>query len=192
MKTDSLWNSINYSRSTKSKSSGLLKRGLAKKGHYYFTTKRRRLLTRSAHWRPITLLNADLKIAAKAIAKRLGTVLPNLIHPEQTGFVKGRYIGENILISDVLDFTKEQKISGILVALDFREAFDSLEWPFIMRILDAFNFGSSIKLGISTFYTNVESAVLNNGYMTNWFQPSKGVRQGCPLSHRFCLSSQLY
>ena len=72
--------------------------------------------------------------------------MPNLIHSAQTGFVKGRYIGENIrLTSDVLDFTKEQKIPGILVALDFRKAFDSLEWPFIMRILDAFNFGSGIK-----------------------------------------------
>ena len=120
------------------------------------------------NWRPITLLNVDLKIVAKAIAKRLETVLPNLIHPDQTGFVKGRYIGENIrLISDVLDLTKEQKIPGILVALDFRKAFDSLEWPFTMRVLDVFNFGSSIKRWISTFYTNVESAVLNNGYMTN-------------------------
>jgi len=119
--------------------------------------------------------------------------LPNLIHPDQTGFVKGRYIGENIrLISDVLNFTKEQKIPGILVALDFRKAFDSLEWPFIMRILDAFNFGSSIKRWISTFYTNVESAVLNNGYTTNWFEPSKGVRQGCPLSpFLFILSAEL-
>ena len=59
-----------------------------------------------------------------------------------------------------------------------RKAFDSLEWPFIMKILDAFNFGS-IKRWISTFYTNVESAVLNNGRLTNWFKPSKGVRQGC-------------
>ena len=86
-----------------------------------------------SNWRPITLLNVDFKIATKAIAKRLESILPNLIHPDQTGFVKGRYIGENIrLISDIMEYTKLQKIPGILVSLDFRKAFDSIEWPFIM------------------------------------------------------------
>ena len=119
--------------------------------------------------------------------------MPNLIHPDQTGFVKGRYIGENTrLVSDVLDLTKDQNIPGILVALDFHKAVDSLEWPFIMRTLDVFNFGSSIKRWISTFYTYTESAILNNGYTTNWFKPSKGVRQGCPLSpFLFILSAEL-
>ena len=61
-----------------------------------------------------------------------------------------------------------------------------------MRILATFNFGSSIKRWIHTFYTNTESAILNNGYTTNWFKPSKGVRQGCPLSpFLFILSAEL-
>jgi len=129
------------------------------------------------NWRPITLLNIDSKVAAKATAKRIEAVLPNLIHPDQTGFVKDRYIGENIrLISDLLDLTNKHQIPGILIALDFRKAFDSLEWPFIMETLNSFNFGTGIKQWISTFYTNVESAEINNGYTTNWFQPSKGVR----------------
>ena len=78
--------------------------------------------------RAITLLNVNSKIAAKAIAKRLETVLPKLIHPDQTGFIKGRYIGENIrLNSNILDLTNKQQIPGILIALDYCKAFDSLK-----------------------------------------------------------------
>ena len=135
------------------------------------------------NWRPITLLNVDLKIATKAIAKRLESVLPKLIHPDQRRFVKGRYIGENIrLVSDVTEYTKVQNLPGILLSLDFDMAFDSIEWPFIMKTLDYFNFGTGDKKWVSTFYTNIESAVHNNGFTTNWFKPSKGVRQGCLLS----------
>ena len=146
-----------------------------------------------SNWRPITLLNVDLKIATKAIAKRLDQVLPNLIHSDQTGFVKGRYIGENIrLIADVIETTKSLNLSGILTSLDFRKAFDSLEWPFIMKTLDYFNFGCGIKRWVNTFYSNIESTVINNGFRTNWFKLSKGVRQGCSLSpYLFILSAEI-
>ena len=146
-----------------------------------------------SNWRPITLLNVDLKIASKAIAKRIEPTLPNLIHSDQTGFVKGRYIGENIrLISDIMEYTSLQNLPGILTSLDFRKAFDSIEWPFIMKTLDHFNFGSDIKRWIKIFYTNTESAVQNNGFITSWFKPSKGVRQGCPLSpYLFILSAEV-
>ena len=60
-----------------------------------------------SNWRPITLLNLDYKIASKVIAKRIERFLPRLIHPDQTGFVKGRYIGQNIrLINDIMEQTK--------------------------------------------------------------------------------------
>ena len=115
--------------------------------------------------RPITLLNIDVKIAAKAIAKRLEQVLPNLIHLDQTGFVKGRYTGENIrLIADVMETMKSQNFAGILTSLDLRKAFDSLEWSFIVKTLGYFNFGCDIKHWVNTFYPNIESTVINNGF----------------------------
>ena len=76
-------------------------------------------------------------------------------------------------ISDVMEYTKVQNIPGILLSLDFRKAFDSLEWPFMMKTLDYFNFGADFKKWVTTFYTNIESAVLNNGFATDWFKPSR-------------------
>ena len=89
-------------------------------------------LVELSNWRPITLLNVDYKIASKAIASRIKNVLPALIHSDQSGFMKERFIGQNIrLINDILDQTKLQNVSGILLQLDFRKAFDTVEWPFI-------------------------------------------------------------
>ena len=51
------------------------------------------------NWRPITLLNTVYKIASSCIARRVKPVLPQLIHDHLKGFLKGRYIGENIRLS---------------------------------------------------------------------------------------------
>ena len=88
------------------------------------------------NWRPVTLLNVDYKIACKAIAKRIEPILPLLIHADQTGFVKGRYIGENIrLIADGMEqLARKLNRSGVLLSLDFQKAFDTLEWSCIHHI----------------------------------------------------------
>ena len=118
------------------------------------------------NWRPITLSNVDYKIASKAIAKRIEQMLPSLIHPDQTGFVKGRYIGENIrVISDVMEQTKKLNCPGILLSLDFQKAFDTLEWSCIHNVLKNYNFDDSLRNWIKVFYTDIESAVLKVAHL---------------------------
>ena len=91
-------------------------------------------------WRPITLLNVDYKILAKCIAKRTEPFLPKLIHSDQTGFMKDRFIGQNVrLLNDLMEYTDMKKISGIFLFIDFEKAFDSIEWNFIKRSLELFN-----------------------------------------------------
>jgi len=100
----------------------------------------------------------------------------------QTGFIKGRYIGQNIrLTNNILEQTTNQNIPGILIQLDFKKAFDTIEWEFIQKTLAFYNFGDSIQQWISTLYTNPESSVMSNGFCTNPFQLSRCVRQDCPL-----------
>ena len=139
-----------------------------------------------SNWRPITLLNLDYKIVSKVIAKRLEKVLPLLVCPDQSGFVKGRYMGQNIrLVNDILELPKLQGIPGILLQLDFQKAFDTIEWIFIQNTIVFFNFGESIQRWISIFYSNIQSSVLNNGFSTNYFALSSWELDKdvpCPLS----------
>ena len=91
-----------------------------------------------------------------------------------------------------MEQTKLQNIPGILLLLDFPKAFDTIEWSFIQYTLNFLNFGDGIKCWDSTFYTSPESAVLSNGFCTNYFQLSIGVRKGCPLSpYTFTLEAEI-
>lgn len=135
------------------------------------------------NWRPISMLNSDYKILAKALAKRLATVLPSLVHHNQTGFIPSRYIGDNIRNTQaIIDFTNETGRSGLVVSLDFRAAFDSLDHHFLMQALNTFQLGESFLSWISTLYESSESCVLNGGQSSGWFPFQRGIRQGCPIS----------
>ena len=119
--------------------------------------------------------------------------LPDLINYDQTGFIKGRFIGENIrLIDSVICYAKEKNIPGLLLFLDFEKAFDTIEWPFIRKTFQYFGFGSSILKWLNLFYCRPESCVLNNGWASHFFEIQRGVRQGCPLSpYLFVLSVEM-
>ena len=139
--------------------------------------------TNLANWRPISLLNIDYKIATKTIANRIKKVLNNIIDSSQTGFIKGRYIGENIrLLYETIDYVNDKQIPGLLFFADFEKAFDSVSHEYISKVLRFLNFGPTLIKWIEVFYRNISSCVTNNGYLSDLFTLGRGVRQGCPLS----------
>ena len=81
-----------------------------------------------------------------------------------------------------MDYTDAMKFPGILLFVDFERAFDTLEWPFILKALETFNFGQNFIKWFSVLYNNEQSSVINGGFVTNYVKISRGVRQGCPLS----------
>lgn len=94
-------------------------------------------LTDLKNWRPVSLLNVDNNLLSKLLAKRMEQLLPKLIHTDQTGFISGRYIGQKIrLFSDI-------KFQGIFLFVDFEKAFDTFVGNFILKTLEAFNFGDN-------------------------------------------------
>ena len=118
-------------------------------------------LTCPVIWRPITLLNVDYKIATRALAKRLQVIMTSIINSDQTGYVKGRYIGENVrLIEDVLRYTQKDEIPGVLLFLDFSKAFDSIDRNFLINSLKQFNFGHDFIKWIKTIYSNTSSCLV--------------------------------
>ena len=135
------------------------------------------------NWRPISLLNTDYKILAKILANRLKKVLPHIINFDQSGFLKGRFIGENIrLFLDIIDYCKINFLKGIALSIDFEKAFDSIEWNFLQVCLQKFGFKNDLIRWINILYKDIKSCVINNGFASASFYLQRGVRQGCPLS----------
>ena len=135
------------------------------------------------NWRPVSLLNTDYKILTKALASSLQKVIGHLIHEDQVGYIKGRFIGESIrTIDDLMVLAEKEHISGFITLIDFEKAFDSVEWPFLFKCLKIFNFGDSFISWNRLLYTNIKSCVGNNGYYSDKFDVLRSVRQGCPIS----------
>jgi hypothetical protein len=154
-----------------------------KRGVINLIPKKDKDVRRLKNWRPISLLNTDYKILTKTLATRLKHVLPSVIHPDQVAYLKGRYIGQNIrTIIDIMDYTNEQKLEGIVAFLDFEKAFDSIDWRVIDESLESFNIGPVFRKWVKIVYKDISSCVTNCGFSSEYFNITRGVRQGCPLS----------
>ena len=105
------------------------------------------------------------------------------INEDQTGYMKNRFIGFNLRqIQDIIDYADLYKIEGAIIFIDFSKAFDSLEWDFMFGTLKHFRFNESFISWVKTLYSDIQTCVMNNGWVSENFKNSRGIHQGCPLS----------
>jgi hypothetical protein len=134
-------------------------------------------------FRPISLIHSFAKIVTKLLANRLAPMLPELISPNQSAFVKGRSIQDNfIMMQQTARAIHRQKIPKVLLKLDIGKAFDSVSWPFLLEVLGHLGFGPGWCNIISKLLCSSSTRVLVNGEPGKLICHQRGLRQGDPLS----------
>ena len=142
----------------------------------------------AANCRPITLLNCDYKIISKIVNNRISPFLSSHVKNDQTGFIKGRHIGDNIrLMCDIIDYAYFKNIPGAVLLIDLQKAFDSLNWSFIFAILRNFGVGDFFINLIRNIYKQPKCCIFNNNFLSSYFEIKRGIRQDDSLSSTiFC------
>jgi hypothetical protein len=136
--------------------------------------------------RPISLCNVVYKIASEVLSNRLKLVLPDIVSLNQSAFVPGRLITDNVLLAYELTNYMQNKRKGLdeyaALKLDMSKAYDRVEWTFLERMLGQLGFHQNWVNVVMQLVTTVTYRVKVNGELTEEIFPGRGLRQGNPLS----------
>lgn len=131
--------------------------------------------------RPISLINTDERVMDRAINMRLAPILPSIIHPSQTGFIPGRWIGTNIeTIQNAID--DGEKYPGALAVIDFEKAYDRVDHGYLDAVLSCYGFPRPFINLIQAMTLGSHARVFLNGWLSSNFPLKRGLRQGSPLA----------
>jgi hypothetical protein len=130
--------------------------------------------------RPISLCNVVYRLVSKILANRLKQILHEIISPNQSAFVPGRLITDNILLAYECTHFMKTKRRGregyAAVKLDMSKAYDRVEWQFLERIMRKLGFADRWVDLIMQCITSVSYQVKVNGVLTDAFKPQRGLR----------------
>jgi ribonuclease HI len=139
--------------------------------------------TEISNYRPITLLNTDCKLLTKALAIQLMDHIRDLIHRDQAGFIPKRSIFDHIKLAEaIISYAEAAEVNGAIVALDQEKAYDKIHHKYLWKVLDAFNLPGTFINTVRTLYENATTQVAINGFLSEPFKITRGIRQGDPLS----------
>jgi hypothetical protein len=136
-------------------------------------------------YRPISLCNTVYKVVTRIIVNRIRPLLSHLISPYQAAFVPGKKGVDNVIIAQELIHSlhkKKGKLGQFVLKIDLEKAYDRLEWSFIREVLLFFKFPTSLVSLILECVSSTSYTILFNGGQMEEFWPSRGIRQGDPLS----------
>ncbi|KAI9919546.1 hypothetical protein PsorP6_017313 [Peronosclerospora sorghi] len=135
------------------------------------------------NYRPIALVPVDVKVLSKSLTHRLQSVIPDLIHPDQKGFVEGRSIHHHVRsLVDLQDLATRRDEEAYALFLDFQKAFDRVNWDYMFRLLERMGFGTTFIQWIKLLYTDPQAHLLINQNIQPALHPTRGVKQGDLLS----------
>ncbi|KAG7541208.1 Reverse transcriptase zinc-binding domain [Arabidopsis thaliana x Arabidopsis arenosa] len=135
-------------------------------------------------FRPISCCNLIYKIISKIIANRMKPLLQICISSNHAAFLKGRSLGENVLLASELikDYHKSNSPKSCMIKVDIRKAFDTVCWDFILKILEAQNFPPLFLAWVKECISSPRFSISINGELAGFFPGKKGIRQGDPIS----------
>nr|XP_016509522.1 PREDICTED: uncharacterized protein LOC107826990 [Nicotiana tabacum] len=140
------------------------------------------------------IIGADIHNMVLHFYGGLESFLPSLITPNQSGFVKGRSIFENILLTNeiVSDIRFRGKPANMVIKLDMAKAYDRVSWKYLLHMLRKMGFSEHFINMVWNLMSNNWYSVLVNGQSSGFFKSTRGVKQGDPLSPAlFILSAEV-